>query len=329
MTYTPHLIETIRNASRTFVREHGFLDSTLAGTEFSPSAVHAIIEIGHHDRLTAKDLCERLNLEKSTVSRLVKALEKKGQIETLPNDQDGRSVLLALTDQGQHTLAKATAFGEAMVTGALPHMSGVAPQELARALSSYAEALTAARTGEDPDMADAGRSDPPSEQAGGTEIVEGYQTGMIGDIAAMHARTHGHIVGMGPAFESVVSAAMAEFVTRLDQPVNNTWSVLRNGAVVATISIDGEDLGHNHAHLRWFILSDDLRGYGLGRRLLDEALAHCDRHGFDEIHLWTLKGLDAARALYEKNGFKLSSEYDGDQWGKRVTEQTFVRRRPR
>ncbi|WP_417684141.1 helix-turn-helix domain-containing GNAT family N-acetyltransferase [Roseibium sp.] len=326
MTYAPDLIEAIRNASRTFVREHGFLDSTLAGTEFSPSAVHAIIEIGREPGLTAKDLSERLNLEKSSISRLLKGLERKGQIRFSPNENDRRSVFLALTERGRETLAVATAFGKDIVTGALPNMGDVGPEDLARVLSSYSQALTQART----DAAEAPEAGGPMAPAATErfEIVEGYQTGMIGDIAAMHARTHGFIVGMGPAFESVVSAAMTEFVTRIDRPVNNTWSVIRNGSVVATISIDGEDLGNNHAHLRWFILSEDLRGHGLGRRLLDKALDHCDRHGFDEIHLWTLKGLDAARALYERNGFTLASEYAGDQWGKLVTEQTFVRKRP-
>ncbi|MDN3718886.1 GNAT family N-acetyltransferase [Roseibium salinum] len=98
--------------------------------------------------------------------------------------------------------------------------------------------------------------------------------------------------------------------------------------MIGSISIDGEDLGNNIAHLRWFILSERLRGKGLGKELLVRALDHCDRQGFDEIHLWTLKGLDAARSLYEKHGFELTDEYVGDQWGKAVTEQKFIRKRP-
>ncbi|MEP0233176.1 GNAT family N-acetyltransferase [Roseibium sp.] len=80
------------------------------------------------------------------------------------------------------------------------------------------------------------------------------------------------------------------------------------------------------AHLRWFILSKRLRGKGLGNRLLAKALAHCEIQGFDEIHLCPLKGLVAARVLYERNGFSLVDEYEGDQWGRSVTEQKFVRK---
>ncbi|NVK35470.1 MAG: GNAT family N-acetyltransferase, partial [Rhodobacteraceae bacterium] len=71
-----------------------------------------------------------------------------------------------------------------------------------------------------------------------------------------------------------------------------------------------------------------LRGIGLGKELLLRALDHCDRLGFKEIHLWTVQGMDAARTLYEQNGFELVEQYDGDQWGKLVREQKFIRKAP-
>lgn len=309
------LIAEIRSASRRFVREHGFLSKTLAGTDLSASAVHAIVEIGISGSLTAKELSERLNLEKSTISRLVRSLESHGEIVGEPSKTDGRSQVLSLTEQGRQSYKRASDFSENLIRRSLAVMDGATAKDVATAMTAYTQAMTASRTGSPPPLPE-------------LTIVEGYQTGMIGDISALHARTHGPIVGFGPAFESVVSQAMAEFMPRLAKPVNNCWSVLENGRVVASITIDGEDLGNNLAHLRWFILEDDLRGRGLGRRLLDQALAHSDRLGFDEIHLWTLKGLDAARQLYERNGFVLVDEYQGDQWGKMVTEQKFVRMRP-
>ena len=90
--------------------------------------------------------------------------------------------------------------------------------------------------------------------------------------------------------------------------------------------IDGEDLGPGTAHLRWFIVEDGLRGAGIGRSLLTAAVAFCDRQGFAEIHLWTFKGLDAARRLYEAHGFAVAAEAVGRQWGTEVVEQKFVRR---
>lgn len=314
--HSPTLVNDIRAASRQLVREFGFLDKTIAGTDLSGSGVHAMMEIGLNPGITAKEISARLKLEKSTISRLLKSLEARGDITQTRSDSDGRSFGLTLTEAGKATFSKIDSYGEALARRALDKINGEKAQEICDAMSAYAEALAA-----------------PQEAAADYQpqftIAEGYQTGMIGDIASMHARTHGHIIGMGPTFESVVSKAMAEFMPRVGNPMNNSWSVLENGAVIGSITIDGEDLGNNIAHLRWFILSERLRGKGVGRALLQKALDHSDNLGFDEIHLWTLKGLDAARALYEKNGFTLVEEYDGDQWGKSVTEQKFIRVRPK
>lgn len=40
------LVDDIRAASRQMVRELGFMQATLAATDYPPSAVHAILEIG-------------------------------------------------------------------------------------------------------------------------------------------------------------------------------------------------------------------------------------------------------------------------------------------
>ena len=120
---------------------------------------------------------------------------------------------------------------------------------------------------------------------------------------------------------------MAEFSQRLDRPVNQIWLALQAGEIVGSIAVDGEDLGEGKAHVRWVIVDDGVRGSGTGRRLLDAAIKFCEARGFPVVHLWTFKGLDAARKLYEEAGFVLAEEWSGDQWGQMLTEQRFVRNR--
>jgi hypothetical protein len=97
---SPALVDTVRAASRQLVREFGFLDRTIAGTDLSGSGVHAIMEIGLHPGITAKELCARLKLEKSTVSRLLKSLEKRGDIQQARSDER-RPQLHAQPDAGR------------------------------------------------------------------------------------------------------------------------------------------------------------------------------------------------------------------------------------
>lgn len=78
-----------------------------------------------------------------------------------------------------------------------------------------------------------------------------------------------------------------------------------------------------NAHLRWFITSEQIRGAGIGSSLLSSALAFVQARGYRRVYLWTFEGLDAARHLYEKTGFRLIQQRLGSQWGTTVNEQCF------
>ena len=160
------------------------------------------------------------------------------------------------------------------------------------------------------------------------QINSGYRPGLIARITEMHALYYSRTSGFGQRFESVVAGALALFCDRLGSPKNGIWSAVQDGRIIGSIAIDGEDLGGNIAHLRWFILDDSARGTGIGRRLLSAALAFADAQGFVETHLWTFNGLEAARYLYESHGFKCVGKYSGNQWGTEVLEQKFVRMQP-
>lgn len=159
------------------------------------------------------------------------------------------------------------------------------------------------------------------------EIKSGEIPGMSVAITQMHISYYRDLVGFGEVFETMVVNSMTEFLTRLDDPRNQIWTVIEGTDIMGSIAIDGQDLGNNLAHLRWFIINGELQGGGWGRKLLQLATNHCDQQNFAETHLWTFKGLDAARKLYEQNGFVIAEEKVGDQWGKTVTEQKFIRTR--
>lgn len=102
----------------------------------------------------------------------------------------------------------------------------------------------------------------------------------------------------------------------------------RAAQIEGAIAIDGANTSQHGAHLRWFITSDTLRGQGVGKQLLQRALAFADTQGYRSVGLWTFAGLDAARHLYESHGFRLVQQNPGSTWGTAVQEQRFVRERP-
>lgn len=307
-------ILAVRDASRRMVRELGFMQPTLAETDLPPSAVHAIIEIGNASAMTANRLGQLLMLEKSTVSRMLARLSDRGLVEERPSETDGRAKILSLTPEGHAALGNINRFANLRVGKALHFLNGPARQRVVSGLAAYADALRAVHDRLDPA--------PPS-----VDIHEGFLPGAIGRIAEMHGRYYAREWGMPPYFEARVASGMAEFVQRLDRPGNQLWLALQSGEIVGSAAIDGEDLGEGKAHLRWVIVDDGLRGSGTGRRLLEAAVQFCESQGFHETQLWTFKGLDAARKLYESAGFALAEEWSGDQWGRVLTEQRFVRKR--
>lgn len=306
-------IDSIRAASRAVVRELGFMEPTLASTGYSASAVHALLEIDAHGALASMQLVQLLGLDKSSVSRMLAKLVAAGELREESPGNDGRIKLLRLTEQGRDTVKRIHAFGRTQVRGAFDRLNCSQQQAVAQGLSAYAGALRAHRIGES------------GKQQSSITVATGYRPGLIGRVAEMHASFYSAHSGFGQFFESQVAHGIAEFAGRLQDPCNQVWAAICNGRIVGSLAIDGQDLGNNTAHLRWFILDNGCRGSGVGRQLMGEAMAFCDLHGFAETRLWTFKGLHAARKLYESFGFQLVEEEQGAQWGSTVTEQQFVR----
>lgn len=155
----------------------------------------------------------------------------------------------------------------------------------------------------------------------GPRIVPGWLPGAIGAIAGLHGQFYAREHGFGAFFEAKVAGECAQFCSRLDPARDGLWLLVDAGRILGSIVIDGS--GDDGAHLRWFIVADELRGRGLGRRLIETAMGFCRRAGHRGVHLTTFAGLDAARALYEQQGFRLVNEADGRTWGTKVREQRF------
>jgi len=314
MSAESKIIKEIRLASRLMVRELGFMNNTLAATDYPPSAVHTLLEVETKGSITAAQLVHILGLEKSSVSRMLAKLVEAGELKESVSPEDMRTKLLSLTEKGQQTVAAINRYGDERVIAALKKLDPFKQNAVSQGLSSYARALQACRDNTD------------INERGSIKIVTGYHAGMIGRITEMHGSYYAREHDFGSFFEGKVAAGLVDFVARLDKPCNQIWLAMINERIVGSVAIDGQDLGNNEAHLRWFILDDGCRGSGLGKKLIAEAVNFCDEQSFSAVQLWTFNKLTAARRLYETFGFELSKEWEGVQWGSPITEQQFTRK---
>jgi len=155
------------------------------------------------------------------------------------------------------------------------------------------------------------------------KIAKGYIPGSIGRIAELHGIYYHQHWDFKLFFEAKVATEISEFLGRYNEKQDGFWTASIGGRVEGSITIDGIHAEKEGVHLRWFIVSDVMRGKGVGNWLINKAISFCRNKKYHRIYLWTFKGLDAARHLYEKNGFKLVKEFTGNQWGRKVEEQQF------
>ena len=139
------LIDDIRAASRLMVRELGFMDATVAASDYPPSAVHTILEIGIRGPMTSGELGDFLRLEKSSVSRMVRKLIDCGELRETADELDARSKLLSLTAKGRRTLEALHAFGRQQVRGALAVLTPAEQRTVREGMMLYARALRQSR----------------------------------------------------------------------------------------------------------------------------------------------------------------------------------------
>lgn len=148
--------------------------------------------------------------------------------------------------------------------------------------------------------------------------------GAVGGVVSLHGRWYAKHWRFGAYFEALVARDLGDFLATFDRTRDGFWVEHDSaGTVVASISIVGPRATESSARLRWFIVDEHMQGHGLGRKLMQGAMQFCRNVGYRCVTLTTFAGLDAARALYEAYGFRLTGEHIDRTWGVPVTEQRY------
>ncbi|MGC8658352.1 MAG: GNAT family N-acetyltransferase [Desulfomonilaceae bacterium] len=153
--------------------------------------------------------------------------------------------------------------------------------------------------------------------------IGGYYPGSIGHVVEAHAVYYSEYWGFDVSFESQVAREMGDFFARFDSKISGFWTIREKARFVGSVAIDGENSLKEGARLRWFIVQPEFQGKSSGKYLLKTAIEFCSQVGHNKIFLWTFRGLESARSLYERAGFQLVLEHEVAQWGNVIVEQKF------
>lgn len=275
----------IRHASRGVVRELGFLEDINAEAGVSHSEAHALIEIGESDPMVQGDLGKLLRLDKSTTSRIVAGLVGKGWVRARKAVDDGRRSSLSLTESGRRRLGMVHGPANARVQLALATLG---PEERGRVLDGlmlYARALRATRLQEEFQL----RTIRKEDDAALADIINRC-------LAEFGAGGPG-FANADPEFRALSRAYQkprsAYFVVCREE------RVLGGGGVAPLKGGDAKV-----CEFQKMYLLPETRGFGLGQRIVEMCLSTARALGYQRCYLETLTSMKAARALYEKNGFR-------------------------
>ena len=120
-----------------------------------------------------------------------------------------------------------------------------------------------------------------------------------------------------------VVGKIIESVSKFDKNRDGLWVATQRREFAGALAIDGRHAFIEGVRLRWFIVEPKLQGGGIGKELIRMAVEFCKQKRYPKVYLWTFKGLESARKVYEAANFRLCEESDVFQWGQHIKEQKY------
>jgi DNA-binding MarR family transcriptional regulator/predicted N-acetyltransferase YhbS len=279
-------VAAVRAFHRFYTRRIGALNEGLLGSPFSLTEMRVLYELAHREKPTAGELADDLGLDAGYLSRILAAFAAEGLIARVPSADDGRRRDLSLTEKGRKTFAPFDRASSEEVSTMLAALGASDRRRLVEAMRTIERVLTV-REGEPADRL----------------VLREARAGELGWIVHRHGALYSTEYGWGDRFEGLVAEVASDFLSHHDPKRERCWVAVLDGEIVGSIMLVKKS--ERVAKLRLLLVEPAARGLGVGRRLVEECISFARSAGYAKITLWTNPELHAARAIYEKTGFRL------------------------
>lgn len=295
-------IAALRAFNRFYTRRLGALQEHLLDSGFSLTESRVLWELAHlaegQPGLSAAALARALGLDPGYLSRLLKPLKARKLLRSQAAAGDARQQLLSLSAVGRRGFAPLDARSQSQMAAWLQPLDDAAQQRLLEAMATI-ETLLGERPPERPPY-----------------LLRAHRAGDIGWVVAHHGAVYAREYRWDLSFEALVARIGADFISRLDPAREACWIAERPGPAgtgenigcVFLVQARDEASGEPEpgvGQLRLLLVEPSARGLGLGARLVAECERFARQAGYQRIRLWTQSCLTAARALYQRAGYRL------------------------
>jgi DNA-binding MarR family transcriptional regulator/N-acetylglutamate synthase-like GNAT family acetyltransferase len=304
---SPQRIGAVRRFNRFYTRQIGVLRKTYLDSPYSLGEMRVLYEIAQGcklgDGITASAIGRALDLDAGYLSRVLRNFEKRGLLARKPSAEDARQSHLTLTARGRKAFAPAEERSQRDVAAMLGKLRTDDQAMLIAAMQTIENLLAG----------------DPEAKLPRDYILRAPKPGDIGWIVARHAEVYAQEYGWTEPFEGLCAQIVADFANKNDPACERCWIAEINGDNVGTVMLvkDSEEV----ARIRLLLVDPKGRGLGLGTRLVDECVRFARAAGYKKITLWTHSILTAARHVYEKAGFTLTSSEKRHSWSKDVVAE--------
>jgi DNA-binding MarR family transcriptional regulator/GNAT superfamily N-acetyltransferase len=298
-------VAAVRQFNRFYTRQIGVLRKTYLDSPYSLGEMRVLYELAHANELTASDITRALDLDAGYLSRLLRNFEKRGLITRKTSRKDGRQSHLALTARGRKLFAPMEERSQRDAGAMLDRLKPSQQAQIVAAMTSIETLLANGQV----------KSDTKPRYT-----LREPRAGDFGWVVSRHAELYLREYGWGEPFEGLCAQIVADFVNKFDAKYERCWIAELDGENIGCIMLVKDDQP-GVARIRLLLVDPKGRGLGLGAKLVDECLRFARSVGYTKITLWTHSVLSAARHVYEKAGFTLTSSEPRHSWGKDVVAE--------
>lgn len=275
------------------------LDQHILASGYSLTEARVLFEISKTKRCFANTLVNQLGIDRSYMSRMILRFERNGLISKTVSETDTRVSYIQLTDKGWQEFNDLNERSNQQIKKLIEPLSGEACEQVNIAMNTIKRNLTTSTD---------------------SVSIRPFSAKDIDYVISRHKTLYRLESNLSSAaFSDYIDEGIHRFVQNFDKEKDCMFILEYQGNPAGSVAI--VHTKEKAAQFRYFFLEPEMRGRGLGNKLMDRALDFCREKEYQQVFLWTISAQKVARHLYKCKGFEITQTHENNEWGDVVLEE--------